>query len=202
MKWSISEEKLAALKDSKNKCLCTKKLDASNIPGVKYYLSIFPNGNTESSRGEVCVFLQVDVGNELKVKGDGKFYIDSVACADELDHEYHNSEGYGFSPCITADLFDSTQKFIVDGKLIIKFEGTLTVEKPRIENEINLGTGLVANLFWMNEDKDFTIHVGQNAVKVSFNYLHYFTMPIYKFRFINAFSLFIPPFSKLCSKLE
>ena len=68
------------------------------------------------------------------------------------------------TPCKTSDFFDSSKNFIVDGKLIIKFEGILSVEKPRIENEINLGTGFVGNLFWINEDKDFRILVGESAL--------------------------------------
>ena len=189
------------MKFSNDEFLWSKKIYASNIPGVQYYLRIYPNGSDEESLGEVCIFLFVDIGNESKVKADGKFCIDSANCADELDYEYLKTEIYGFSPCKTADFFDSKQKFIVDGKLIVTFEGILSVEKPRTENEINLGTGNLGSLFWMKENKDFTIHVGENAVKVGFTLLQCYVLYIYIFRSINAYSLFIPLFLNQCSKL-
>ena len=203
IKWTVSEEKLVALKDSNKKCLRTKRFNASNIPGVQYYLTIYPNGNNEDNRGEVWVFLQVELGNESKVKVNGKFCIDSADWTEKFNEDYHRTEGCGLTPCETADLFDSMQNLIVDGKLTLTFEGILSVDKEKTDNgiEINLGTGHLGSLFWLNEDKDFTIHVGENAVKVSFTLLQCYVLYIYIFRSINMFLLFIPPFSKQCSKL-
>ena len=204
IKWIISKEKLAALKDSDNGYLSSKGLYASNIPGVQYYLSIYPNGNKERHRGRVSIYLCVDIGNESKVKVDGKFCIESNLKTRKLNFEYRHSGVRGGSPCTIADFLDSTQKFIVNGKFILTFKGILSVDKEQSNNanEINLGTAHLGPLFWMNEDKDFTINVGENSVKASFNYLHYFTMLIYKFRSINRFFVFIPLYFKLCSILD
>ena len=173
VKWTVSEKKLAALKDSIEGTLCSKKFKASNIPGVQYFLRIYPNGDDDQRRGKVYIFLYINLGKESKVKVDGKFCIESAGWTKELNHEYLLSQSRGYSPCTTADFYDSTKKFIVNGKIIVTFEGIISAEKEKIENgsesEIDMGIGHVANLFWMNEDKDFTIHVGENSVKVSIN---------------------------------
>ena len=163
---------MAALKDSIDGCLNSKRVNASNIPGVKYFLSVFPNGHCVDRRGKVMIFLYVDVGKESRVKADGKFHIESAGWTEKLNHEYLRTKGSGFSPCKTVDFFDSKQKFIVNGELIVTFEGKLIVNKEKAENgnENKSVTGQLGSLFWMNEDKDFTINVGENAVKVSFNF--------------------------------
>ena len=190
------------MKDSIDARLCSTRFNASNIPGIQYCLKLYPNGKDEARRGEVLMVLYVNLGNESKVKVDGKFCIESTFQTTKLNHEYHRAEGCGSSPCETADFFDSKKNYIVDGLFVLKFEGTLSVEKEKTENgnKIKSVTGHLGPLFWMNEDKDFTIHVGESAVKVSFE-LTVLVCNIYIFRFINQFSLLIPPFSKQCSNL-
>ena len=110
MKWTVSEKKLTPLKDSKNnEYLCSKKCKASNIPGLQYYLTIYPNGDKENRRGEVLIFLYVKIGKESKVKVDGKFCIESAGWTANLQFEYHVTECRGFTACKTADLYDSTK---------------------------------------------------------------------------------------------
>ena len=168
----ISEEKLATLKESDSGYLCSKQLNASNIPGIQYFLTVYPNGSDKSSSGNVLIFLHVNLKNGSNVKVDGKFCIDSAEFSAELKIEYQISEGRGCLPCKTDDLFDSTKNFIVDGTFVLTFEGILSADKEKTENgnEINLVAGHLGPLFWMNEDKDFTINVGENSVKVSFSF--------------------------------
>ena len=155
------------MKESNNGRFCSKRLIASNISGVQYYLTIYPNGDCEDRRGKVWIFLYVSLENESKVKVDSKFCIESAGWTDKLSEQYLLSKGRGFSPCGIADLFDPAKKFIVNGKLIIECDGYLSVEKPRPKDGNTLDAGHIGRKLWMNDDKDFTIHVGNESIKVS-----------------------------------
>ena len=89
IKCIIAEKKLAALKGSIKGKLCSKIYNASNIPGVNYYLRIYPNGKKVFLRGDVWICLYINVGNESKVNVDGKFRIESAGWNQKLYHEYH-----------------------------------------------------------------------------------------------------------------
>lgn len=203
---------MAGLKESINGRLCSKRFNVLNIPEIQCYFEIYPNGDDEDSRGQVWIFLYVESGDELKVKIDGKFCVESAGYISEENYDYDEFNGWGFQICETAELFDPSKKFIVDGEFVFKCEGTLSVEKekPVTGNLITFGAGYVANmLFWMNEDKNFIIRVGHKCIKVSLTfkkqvYIYINLLKIYNIynnlhRSTKLFSLFTLLSSKLCS---
>uniref|UniRef100_A0A914QM55 BTB/POZ domain-containing protein n=1 Tax=Panagrolaimus davidi TaxID=227884 RepID=A0A914QM55_9BILA len=160
LEWTISLERLKALKDStKTKYLESEKYTAFHGSDVKYCLQLYPNGNTDACRGQVMIFLHMELENEKNVEADYKYSI--ANWSHKSYHLFEQSCGIGTSCCIFNELLNPKNKFIVDGKITVKVEGTLRTENTNYENELKLLQSKWKNNvnfgdLWKNDFKDCT----------------------------------------------
>uniref|UniRef100_A0A914PV69 BTB domain-containing protein n=1 Tax=Panagrolaimus davidi TaxID=227884 RepID=A0A914PV69_9BILA len=161
LEFTVSKDRLNTLKNSmNNECLESNKFAAFTDSGTKYFLQIFPNGDTDERRGETWVFLHLELGNEKKVKADYKLLIKLANWSSKVDYVFEKSTGYGASCCTTDELFDTNKKFIVDGKLTVKVKGILkTVETNNEMGFLQTKLKWIRNLcnLWNIGFEDFTI---------------------------------------------
>uniref|UniRef100_A0A914QN68 Uncharacterized protein n=1 Tax=Panagrolaimus davidi TaxID=227884 RepID=A0A914QN68_9BILA len=143
MQWKIKEEDLrkAMRKESNGASLCSKSMNAPTFSGVKYYLSICPNETNDKNESETLLYLFVNTGKEKKIEVVFDFSLDSVNFNKGIQFIYEEYKGYGPIICTTADLFDPSKKYFVDGYLTINFKGVLMAEKNQLftsnsENDI------------------------------------------------------------------
>uniref|UniRef100_A0AC35GB50 BTB domain-containing protein n=1 Tax=Panagrolaimus sp. PS1159 TaxID=55785 RepID=A0AC35GB50_9BILA len=158
--WKIKESDLAALKDSKNGCLKSKKFIVSLNPNIYFFFSIFPNGYNDECRGKTYICSYTSIGTEAIVK----FSIDSANYAYIFQYFFEQNLGCGTFPCSTEDLFKPKNQFIVDGEMIVKAVGTLFISKDREPTVMALEKGIVQKGY--HRGRNFTIVVGDKCIKI------------------------------------
>ena len=166
IKWEIGEEKFAALRNLGGQCLTTEWFEASNIPGVIYRLKIFPSGHLLIHNCETWLHLGIVYGKETQVRADVTFSIDSIGFRQKRC--YVKNEPRGVKCCNTAELF--FPNYMVDGKLTVKCEGILSVERKSnyakdVDEKWKMD-GLFGSI-WNGNSTDFTIVIDGKCIDVS-----------------------------------
>uniref|UniRef100_A0A914PCH2 Uncharacterized protein n=1 Tax=Panagrolaimus davidi TaxID=227884 RepID=A0A914PCH2_9BILA len=156
--WIIPESRLISLKDCENGCLHSDFV--SNIPGFKYYLTIFPNEKNYEQRKQTCAYLHVILGNVKKVEADFTLKIDSANFSFKNRATFEESRGHGPFVADAKDFFDPEKKFIFDGQCIIKIYGTFEFETDeKSTSDYDQRRELVTELWEDRDSKDFTLNV-------------------------------------------
>ena len=179
-RWEIEEEKLMASKKSNDELFVSEWFEASNIPSVKYRLKISPSKHRDFERNKAWLYLEVQIGNETKILADFKFSIESAGWSYKDSYEFvKNWNLRSVQCCDASQLFES--QFIINGKLTVKCEGILSVERKLkcvddsdSEDDKWKMEGFLENI--RNGDgTDFTIVVDGKCIQVSFIYIlcHY-----------------------------
>uniref|UniRef100_A0AC34FNM1 BTB domain-containing protein n=1 Tax=Panagrolaimus sp. ES5 TaxID=591445 RepID=A0AC34FNM1_9BILA len=125
VKWLIEENRLKELKDNPGSFLESDLFSTSKIPGLRYYLSFYPNGDLEERLGQTWIFLQLEFSGKIKIESEVSVLIESANFCFTENYVYEKTAGWGDMICTTDELFDPENEYITDGKMIIKVEGIL-----------------------------------------------------------------------------
>ena len=140
--------------------------EASNIPDVKHSIEIYSNYN----KGErTWIGLRISNRNEAKVNSDYRLSIESADWSAELVNVYNKKvEAFGSYLCKTDDLLGAP--YIVNGKMTVKCEGILSVERKSdaVADDNKWRKNGFLGMTWNGTDTDFTIVVGEESLPVSF----------------------------------
>uniref|UniRef100_A0A914PA14 BTB domain-containing protein n=1 Tax=Panagrolaimus davidi TaxID=227884 RepID=A0A914PA14_9BILA len=169
---TVSKDRLIALKNSiNNEFLESDRFIAFPDSGTKYFLKIYPNGYNEE-RGKTWIFLNLNIGNEKKIKAQYKCSINSANWSSKFDYVFEKSTGWGVSCCTTDELFDSSKNFIADGKLIVKVKGIFKIENSEATRKIlKPKRKLHLQDLWKSGFEDFTIVADGKELQVHKNVL-------------------------------
>uniref|UniRef100_A0A914Q6M8 BTB domain-containing protein n=1 Tax=Panagrolaimus davidi TaxID=227884 RepID=A0A914Q6M8_9BILA len=159
LQWPIPR---SHLKDEPGKAIYSRAFIASNIPSVKYYFAIFPNGFSLRNREQTYLSLYLEYHENIKAEAKFKISIETANYQCEENHVSEKCLRWGKMCFTTEELFDSEKRFIVNGEMTIKIEGVLTIEKEEILKPWKSGNfddSLCLTLWNQTESKDFAISV-------------------------------------------
>uniref|UniRef100_A0AC34F368 BTB domain-containing protein n=1 Tax=Panagrolaimus sp. ES5 TaxID=591445 RepID=A0AC34F368_9BILA len=161
MKWRIKEEKLKSRKPVKS--LKSKRFKA-NIPGVKYYLKLHPNGRNERDKNNVRVSCYLVFGMTKTINASFTISVKSASRNFKISCIFEKSNGRGNVLCTHEELVNPENKFFVDGILEVELDGKLTSHglKRKAPESLSLAQLLLES----DEDKDITIVVKNQEIKV------------------------------------
>uniref|UniRef100_A0AC35GQJ7 BTB domain-containing protein n=1 Tax=Panagrolaimus sp. PS1159 TaxID=55785 RepID=A0AC35GQJ7_9BILA len=158
--WTIPENRLAELKNKPGRWLASDRFEASNFPGVQYSINICPNDNEKELRKQTWIGLHLKYSDAIKIEADFRTTIESANMTTRICAKFEKPEACGRIICSTEELLDPENRFIVDGKMMIKMEGVLTIEKempPKIEAVGDRPDVLCLRLWKQEDRKDFAI---------------------------------------------
>ena len=145
--------------------LKTEWFEAINIPGVNYAIIIYPNVYAR----QTWVALSLKTGKEAKLHATLRLSIESAGWSGKYVRLFEkNMNPLGGTCCETDDLLFTP--YIVNGKMTVKCEGILSVERK--SDEVARENKWIKNSFlgmtWNGTDTNFTIVVGEENLPVSF----------------------------------
>uniref|UniRef100_A0AC34FYA3 BTB domain-containing protein n=1 Tax=Panagrolaimus sp. ES5 TaxID=591445 RepID=A0AC34FYA3_9BILA len=169
--WIVSKDYLKALKRSTNNILCVKsaKFTVINAPDIQYSLNIYPNGPKDEYRGQTWIYLNLNIGKEMKVIAEYSIYIKSANYFRKICVSLKDGSRHGASCCTVKELFDPSKHFIVDGNLTVTVAGSFKIKESNLEflksSSKNFGD------LWDIGFEDFTIIVNKKEIKAHKNVL-------------------------------
>uniref|UniRef100_A0A914QB12 Uncharacterized protein n=1 Tax=Panagrolaimus davidi TaxID=227884 RepID=A0A914QB12_9BILA len=170
IQWKIPKHRFNEFQTPTNKHLKSDTYNFPNIPGLQYYLTIYPNDY--QCRGECLIFLYLTLPNEkMEIQSYFVVAIESANFSFKANYVFNCiTNGCGKTCCKTEELFDPKKKFIIDEEMTIKVDGFLMVETNSVERKIwncNNFSGLLGLGLWAEENsKDFTIFVDEKKIDV------------------------------------
>uniref|UniRef100_A0AC35FGI6 BTB domain-containing protein n=1 Tax=Panagrolaimus sp. PS1159 TaxID=55785 RepID=A0AC35FGI6_9BILA len=173
IKLIIPEDILNEGKDPENG-LFSKWCDASNIPGVKYRIGIYPNCPDEE--GETWIDFEIRSSkNKLNINAVFNITIQSANHVSKKHHIFEKDGFIGQKLCTIEELFAPEKRFIVDGKMTINMDGFLMIEKEAENEKLlqfddNFDSKLCLAL-WEQGYKDFTISADGKEIQAHKNVL-------------------------------
>uniref|UniRef100_A0A914YZ10 BTB domain-containing protein n=1 Tax=Panagrolaimus superbus TaxID=310955 RepID=A0A914YZ10_9BILA len=173
IEWRIPENCLKEIKDKPGEYLKSNVFNASNIPDLQYFITICPNENVEDLLGQTWIYFHLRYEDELKIEANFDIKIESANYSSKENYVFEESDEWVGECCNTEELFDPEKRYIVDGKMIIKIEGTLTTEKEMPKKSETFGDNRDALCLglWNQENKDFTIIVDEKEIAAHKNVL-------------------------------
>uniref|UniRef100_A0A914PYZ1 BTB domain-containing protein n=1 Tax=Panagrolaimus davidi TaxID=227884 RepID=A0A914PYZ1_9BILA len=166
--WKIKEAVLKEIvnKGSNDGYLCSGKINVPLCFDFSYCLEICPNKIREDeNKTETVLFLLLEMGDEKKIEAIFDVSIVSAQFNRCFKYVFEESYGWGGRLCLTADLFNPSKKYFVDGILTVNFNGVLIAEESRI-SMLKCKNDFVPEFAITDEDKDFLIIIGDKEIKV------------------------------------
>uniref|UniRef100_A0A914QD00 BTB domain-containing protein n=1 Tax=Panagrolaimus davidi TaxID=227884 RepID=A0A914QD00_9BILA len=165
LQWKIPEERLKDLKNKSGEHLSSASFNVPNIPDVQYYLELFPNVTENGVTDEIWIYLHLQNLDKRKIEADFKIFIETANVSFSKDSVFIGYESDGIKCCTMEELFDPEKNFIVDFRMTIKMDGTLSFEKEGDENDRkwdggNFGDSLGLGLWSQEENKDLIFVAG------------------------------------------
>uniref|UniRef100_A0A914QAT9 BTB domain-containing protein n=1 Tax=Panagrolaimus davidi TaxID=227884 RepID=A0A914QAT9_9BILA len=162
MKWRIKEDDV---RNIQGQSLESKTFKA-NAPSVKYFLSLYPNGRNKSEANSVIFDVHLDFPKFIQIIASLSVAVKSASRVLKFtDVTFSTSENgsQGALICTRDELFNLEKKFFVNGIMEIEFEGTLKARGITLKAPESLS---LAQALWEADDKDVTIVVGEQELKV------------------------------------
>ena len=160
MEWTISEARLRNMKPYEP--LGTEYYSCS-IPNVKYAIFVASYDKILDDNNQVGIAVRLEKDKGMVILADYSFIMGNSEQERKMHHTFIKCYGNGYMFAIRDDLFNSDKKFIVDGKLIIKFKATFKCDT--VDTKFNAKESLW-NYFWTKDDKDFDFIVDNKRIKV------------------------------------
>uniref|UniRef100_A0A914YHS7 MATH domain-containing protein n=1 Tax=Panagrolaimus superbus TaxID=310955 RepID=A0A914YHS7_9BILA len=166
MKWRIKKNHL---QNSLNKFtnVSSKAFKASKIPGVEFCLSFQLDSKNPN---DVNIFLYLNFEMTKRIEADFKVSVKSALFEKNITGSiYEKSGGYGGKFCARDQLFNPEKHYFVEEFMEIEFEGTLKARG--IKRKAPESSDLVKILWKNDDDKDLTINVKNQQIKICFFFL-------------------------------
>uniref|UniRef100_A0A914R1Z7 MATH domain-containing protein n=1 Tax=Panagrolaimus davidi TaxID=227884 RepID=A0A914R1Z7_9BILA len=127
-RFTFNKSDFQAVKDYE--VLYTTKRFVSNVPGIRYFFAVYPNGDKEEHRGQTWIFLCLELPSDTKVDAEVKLKVVSANFTTFLKQRYDKSIGWGRFICTKAALLDPTLNFFAADNLTFHVTGRFKVDLP------------------------------------------------------------------------
>uniref|UniRef100_A0AC34F752 BTB domain-containing protein n=1 Tax=Panagrolaimus sp. ES5 TaxID=591445 RepID=A0AC34F752_9BILA len=147
--WKFKKSDLITLKSSQR--LKGKYFYACNIPGVSYNVEIFRLGPVDN------ILFYVNGSKERKVTANLIPFIESANYTREVTDDFQKYEFLSLYDAKTVELFESKNKFFVNGELTVRVKGTLKAARSK-----NTKISVPISMQWRIKEDDLKANIGSN----------------------------------------